>query len=248
MVYEELLEGSGLSKNESLIYLALLRIGRAKTSEIIKAANISTGRIYETLSKLITKGLVKSVSENGVKYFIASNPVSLIRYVEEKERDLHDKKEKLERIIPELKSISPYPELDNVSLIKGIRGIEPIFYDVALKADEIKIMGVRSGKDPRYNIWWKNLWKRWSIERLNKKAPLKILFSDDKTDYWRHYNNEKYAQVRVNKSISPSAVMILGENVFIFTYEEVMSCVHIVSKPIALSFSGFFESLWNISK
>ncbi len=247
-MYEKLLEGSGLSKNESLIYLALLKIGKAKSSQIIKAANISSGRIYETLSKLVTKGLVKSVSENGVKYFIASKPESLIRFVEEKEKDLHDKKEELEKIIPELKSISPHAELDNVSLIKGIRGIGPIFYDVAVKSDEVKIMGVRSGKNPRYNIWWKKLWKKWSIERLNKKAPLKILFSDDKTDYWNHYSNEKYAEVKVNKSVSPSAVMVLGENVFIFTYEDVMSCVHIVSKPIALSFSGFFDSLWKISK
>ncbi len=247
-MYEKLLEGSGLSKNESLIYLALLRIGKAKSSQIVNAAKISSGRIYETLEKLTAKGLVKMVSENGVKHFMASKPESLIQYVEEREKDLHEKKEELAKIIPELNSITPHTDLDNVSLIKGIRGIEPIFYEVALHAKEVKIMGVRSGKNLRYNTWWKKLWKNWSIERKHKKAPLKILFSDTNTDYWDHYKKEKYAEVRLNDTLSPSAVMILGDNVFMFTYEEVMSCVHIVSKPISLSFSGFFDSIWNVSK
>ena len=68
-MYKELLQACGLTQNESLVYVSLLKIGKATSSEIVKEANISSGKIYETLEKLIRKGLVKSIIENGVKNF-----------------------------------------------------------------------------------------------------------------------------------------------------------------------------------
>ena len=73
MVYEELLKACGLTQNESLVYLSLLKIGKTTTSKIVKEANISGGKIYETLEKLIQKGLVKSIIENGIKNFSKYN-------------------------------------------------------------------------------------------------------------------------------------------------------------------------------
>ena len=55
MVYEGLLKACGLTQNESLVYLSLLKIGKATSSKVVKEANISGGKIYETLEKLIQK-------------------------------------------------------------------------------------------------------------------------------------------------------------------------------------------------
>ena len=104
-MYEELLKECGLTQNESIVYLTLLKIGKSKSGNIIKEAKTSGGKIYETLYKLIDKGLVKSVSENNIKYFIANEPETLLLYMKEKEKILCKKEEKLEEVIPKLKSL-----------------------------------------------------------------------------------------------------------------------------------------------
>lgn len=244
-MYEELLKACGLTQNESLVYLTLLKIGKSKSGEIVKEAKISGGKIYETLYKLADKGLVKTISENNIKYFIANEPETLISYIKEKERLLHEKEEKLEKIIPELKLLKKHnKKLENVSLVKEVKGIFSLVENALDNAKEIKIMGVRSSKNVKYNNFWRN-WHRRRVQ-LGKKA--KIIFSDKNTEYWIFFRKLKYTKVKEIDNFTPSAIMIIDNNIFIFSYEEDFTCVHIISDSVTTSFSEFFNDLWKIAK
>ena len=245
MTHEELLKACGLTQNEGLVYLSLLKIGKATSSKIVKEANISSGKIYETLEKLIHKGLVKSIIENGVKNFMANEPEMLIEYIKDKERELHKKEEELEKILPQLKSLKEHEHrLENVSLIKGLRGIKPLIYESLEKSKAIKIMGVTSKKDIQFN----NFWEAWHIERIRLRKKAKIIFSDKNTDYWKFYKKLKYTEVKEILSFTPSAILIIDLNLFIFSYEEELTCIHIKSKSISDSFSQFFDGLWRVAE
>jgi sugar-specific transcriptional regulator TrmB len=244
-MYEQFLEDTGLTKNEAAAYIALLRIGKSKSYRIIKEADISSGKVYETLHKLSEKGLVKSVVENGVKHFIANKPDALFDYLKQKEKDIHDKEQELERILPQLGTLRKIDENpEEVSIIKGLRGISPIVYESLELRQEVKVMGVRSSKDEKFN----NFWKGWHRRRLELKINAKMLFSDKNTDYWRFYKKMHHTQVKETLSFSPSAVMIVGDNCFLFSYDKDFICIHIISESIAKSFTSFFDSLWNIAK
>ena len=243
-MYEKLLKTSGLTKNESKVYLTLLKIGKAKTGRIVKEAGVSGGKIYETLYKLIDKGLVESVTENGVKHFIANEPETLLSYIKEKETNLIKKREELEKILPDLKSIKREEELDSVFLIKGFKGISTIVYDVLKDCNEIKIMGVTSSKNVKYN----NFWRGWHRERVKLKKTAKMIFSDRNTDYWKFFKNLSYTAIKELTHFTPSAIMIIDDHSFIFSYGEDFTCIHIDSKSITTSFSEFFESLWKVAK
>jgi sugar-specific transcriptional regulator TrmB len=243
-MYEDFLEGTGLTKNESIVYLTLLKIGKAKTGEILKESKISSGKIYETLDKLSSKGLVKTIIENGIKQFIASDPKTLLRYLEEKENNLETKKKELEKILPKLQELKSNKQtLEEVSFIKGFRGISTVVYDALNTGDDVRIMGVRSSKDETFN----NFWKNWHKERISQKKNAKLLFSDKDTEYWKFFKKQEYTQVRETLSFSPSAILIIKNNSFIFSYEEEFTCTHIKSESIANSFRSFFDSLWNFS-
>jgi sugar-specific transcriptional regulator TrmB len=243
-MHEQLLEETGLTKNEASVYLALLRIGRAKAGEIIKESKVSSGKIYETLGKLIDKGLVKSFTENGVKHFLASEPESIISYIKEQETKLHKKEEELQKIIPALQSLRKDTlETEHLSLVKGFRGISPLVYQLMVDGKEIKVMGVRSSKDETFN----NFWKHWHQKRIDLKKNAKMLFTDKDTDYWKYFKEQRHTEVRETLSFSPSAIMIIDANVLIFTYEEEFTCIHIQSEGIAKSFSCFFDGLWEFS-
>jgi DNA-binding PadR family transcriptional regulator len=254
-MYQKLLEESGLTKNEAIVYTALLKLGNSKAGEIIHDAKISSGKIYETLDKLSAKGLVKTVIENGVKHFIANDPGALLLYLDEKERTLHEKKKDLEKIIPDLEQLRKLDaKLDTVSIIKGFRGVSPIIYDALEKNakkennlekdSDIMVMGVRSSKNVKFN----NFWKKWHRKRIELKKNALMLFCDKETDYWKFFKKLPYTKVRETLSFSPSAVMIIDDAVFIFSYDEELICIHIVSKSIADSFLGFFNSMWKFSE
>jgi sugar-specific transcriptional regulator TrmB len=241
-VYEELLENTGLTKNEAKVYLSLLRLGKAKSGQIIKDANISSGKIYEILTKLSDKGLIKVVIENGIKNFIANKPETLLDYLNEKEKILHEKKDALQKILPKLEGVAITQEhLENVSLIKGLRGLSPIVYDALERGKDIRVMGVRSSK----NVVFNNFWKNWHRKRIELKKKALMLFSDKNTDYWRFFKKMPHTEVREILSFSPSAVMLIDDNCFLLTYEEDLICIHVQSKAIANSFRSFFEGLWS---
>lgn len=244
-MHEELLKASGLTQNESLVYLALLKTGKSTSSKIVKEANISGGKIYETLDKLSQKGLVKSVIENGVKHFIASEPEMLIEYIKDKERELLKKEKELKDILPQLKNLKEHQQkLENVSYIKGFRGLTPVIYNTLKKAKSIKIMGVTSKKDVKFN----NFWKEWHKERVKLKKPAQMIFSDKNTEYWRFYKKLKHTKIKEILHFTPSAITIIDNNVFIHSYEEQLTTIHVLSDAIATSFSNFFNDLWQQAK
>ena len=147
-MYEDILYECGLTQNETAVYLALLKLGKAKSGEIVREAKISGGKIYETLYKLIEKGLVKEVIENGIKRFISNDPKTLLTYLEEKTLKIKEKKEQLEKIIPGFYKLSKNEsEIESVSIIKNLRGISTIVYGCLEKAKQIKAMGLNSSKD-----------------------------------------------------------------------------------------------------
>lgn len=238
---EELLKACGLTQNETIVYLTLLRTGSSKSGRILKESHVSGGKIYETLSRLIEKGLVKTRSENGVAHFSANDPETLLTYLKEKDRDLQDKEEALNRILPDLKKIWMIDRKEEaVAYIKGVRGIAPLVYDHLERGKDIAIMGVRSSKKAAYN----NFWRAWHRRRVQLRKHARVLFSDTKTDYWRFFKGLSHTDVREFITFTPAAVMIIDGTAFLFSYDEDMICVQVTSPAIAGSFAQFFEGLW----
>ena len=144
------------------------------------------------------------------------------------------------RFISELK----YGDFSHQMLIIGLRGIEPIVYNSLKKGKEIRIMGVNSSKEEKFN----NFWMHWHNHRVSLKKKVKIIFSDKNTKYWRFFKKLKFTEVKEILHFTPSAILIIDNEVFIFSYEDKFTCIHILTKSIASSFSQFFDDLWKISK
>src|SRR3989344_4179059 len=76
----ETLEKIGLTKNESIVYLTLVKSGTIKTAEILKKSGLNSGRIYDTLESLKHKGLISESNINGVKHFTALKDEKINRF------------------------------------------------------------------------------------------------------------------------------------------------------------------------
>lgn len=240
------LEHIGLTKNETLVYVALLKHGKSTSGEVINEAGVSSGKIYETLEKLIKKGLATYIVENGVKKFFANQPKTLFDYVGEQEVALRAKKQKIEKLLPQLEAIGKTEhDIDEVTVIKGFRGIRSVVYEVLEQAKTILVMGLRSSKHTTFN----NFWKAWHRRRVELKKEARLLFSDKHAPYWTFFKKLNYTRVREFLKASPAATLIIDEHCFLFTYEhDEFTCIHITSRSVSNSYKGFFEGLWDIAQ
>jgi len=109
---QKILEEIGLTKGEIKVYLTLLKTGETTTGEIIKEAQISSGKIYEILDKLIAKGLASYIIKEKTKYFQASSPNRILDYFHEKEFSLKQKEQEIEKELPSLLSLEKQGKKD----------------------------------------------------------------------------------------------------------------------------------------
>ncbi|MFH1065353.1 MAG: helix-turn-helix domain-containing protein [Nanoarchaeota archaeon] len=245
---EKLLEDIGLTRGEIRVYLTLLKLGETTTGRIIEEAQISSGKIYEILDKLIKKGLASYIIKNKTKYFSAASPNRILDYMHEKETELKSREETLAKELPSLLAIGKaLKKTYETNLFKGFKGIQTAIFealqDLTAK-DEVLAMGIISSKKKQYNL----LWQRWHKERIAKKVVCKAIFSDKNTEYFKAFKKMKLTEVKASQGITPSAIDIMSDRVLIFTYGEEPSCLSIKNPEISQSFRAFFETLWKIAE
>jgi sugar-specific transcriptional regulator TrmB len=245
---EKLLEAIGLTRGEIKVYLTLLKIGETTTGKIIEKARISSGKIYEILDKLIHKGLASYIIKNKTKYFSASSPNRILDFIEQKEKNIQQNKLQIEKELPSLLSLQKQMKKSHETrLYKGFKGYRTAIYEALydLKSnDEVLAMGIMTTKDEKYNI----LWKQWHQERIKKKIHCKMLFSDKKTDYFKHYTKMKFTKIKILPGVTPATLDVIGNKALIFTHGREPSVLVIENPEVAQSFRTFFTSLWKIAR
>lgn len=241
---EKLLEEIGLTQGEIKVYLTLLKTGETTTGKVIDKAQISSGKIYEILDKLIKKGLVSYIIKEKTKYFRASSPNRILNYLHEKEEVLKEKEQEMCRELPSLLALEKSTKKETeIHLFKGFRGVQTAIFEALsdlTNKDEVLGMGIFSKKPEQFNI----LWPKWHKERIRKKIKCRMLFSEKGTEYCTLFKKMKYTEVRFILGLTPAAVDVMGNRALIFTHGKDPSCLSIQHPEIVQSFKTFFETLW----
>lgn len=243
---EEKLVELGLSKNEAKIYLFLLKNPHITTGPIIKETGIANSRVYESLNSLINKGLVSYVIQKDGKYFDASPPEKFIEKEEERRK-------KINSLIPDLRRLKINKELKtNTAVFEGFEGFKTAFkkiIDDCPKEETIYILGF--SEQPYATESLRTFLKNMNLKSAEKKQKLKILMDNSsKKTFGKDREKEKYSEIRYMPKgyISPSAIDIFQDSVYIFLWEEKPYVFMIKNKRIAESFKQYFNFLWNLAK
>jgi sugar-specific transcriptional regulator TrmB len=238
----QVLEEIGLTKGESRIYLTLLKLNETTTGKIIENAEISAGKVYQILDKLIKKGLVSYIVKDKTKYFRASNPNRILNLLNEQKNEINNKEKRIKKILPELINAYSFEKKNNeTTLFRGIKGIQTAIFELLdNETGEIYAMGLVSSKDDKYNL----LWEKWHKERERRKIKCKCLFSEINEKYLKKLSSLKNTEIKLIPGITPSAITISKEYVLIQTYAEEAECLLIRNSNIAKSFQTFFQTMW----
>lgn len=242
------LENIGLTKNESKVYLSLLKEGTSKSGGILKQSGLNSGKIYEILDSLKKKGLISESLINNVKHFTAAPPSQILEYLHKQKEELEKDEEEIKKEIPLLEKLRQTKSKEIKAVVyMGLRGIKTAA-DEALdgmeKGQEILAMGVTEKKNEKFNEFW----RQWTLRRIQRKIQAKHIFSE-KGNYAEEFRKIRHTEVRVLNGLTPVTIDIFGKDkVLILNYDEPVSCTMIYDKNTATSFINFFYQLWKISE
>lgn len=137
-MYKEELKNIGFSEGEADVYAYLLKSGEKSASDIIDGTGLKRGNTYNILESLVNKQVVLQSEKNKVAHFRIENPRALLDYVDNKKRDLDNKKVTIEALLPSL--VSTYQLTTNkpvVSYYEGKEGFAHILNDTLTSKTEV---------------------------------------------------------------------------------------------------------------
>jgi sugar-specific transcriptional regulator TrmB len=244
------LEKFGLTEGEAKVYLALLRIGKSTIGNIIKEAHVSNSKVYNILDRLSKKGLIGIVTENNRKSFEAKSPEMLKENLQEAEKELENKKKKLNSILPSLKGIFEAHEVkQEAEILQGIRGIKAFTERLlknSKKGDTIYILG-----SPREaGAILEGYYTDWHKRRIKKGIKCKIIYNSEAKKYAKTRKKLKLADVRIlpPEIITPVAIDFNNEEVGTLVFGKSPFCFAVKNIEIANNYKKYFGLLWKISK
>jgi HTH-type transcriptional regulator, sugar sensing transcriptional regulator len=127
----------GLNDKEIKVYLTLLEYGAISVRSLAELADLNRGSAYDILKSLQEKGLVSYFHQDTKQKFVAEDPSSLVKLVENKEKELQKVKDNFGDLIPELKALQDKGgNLPTTKFYEGIKGIREILDDLLLTMSE----------------------------------------------------------------------------------------------------------------
>lgn len=235
------LEQLGLTKNQSLVYISLLKLGSTTAQNIIKESGLHRSRVYDSLEKLEDLGLVSFVIKDFKKYFQATKPEKLLDYIDEK-------KEIINQILPELKKLEgTKKETINAYVYKGKEGIKTIHSEMLKEGKDVYVLGAKGMifKELPYFI------PNFEKERIKKKIKFTLIY--DKKEIKDFEKGIVKRRLFEGKSFtygfeSKSVVNIFGNKVAIVLWKDYPSAFMIDNKEIADSFRKWFNFIYKSLK
>ena len=240
MIHKDLLLSIGLTKNEAEVYLILLNLNETTASKIAEKTKISRPHVYDSLNKLIDKGMASYIIKNNKKYFRPAKPTKIIEYLKEKEFELKEKESKVKEVIPELKKMfQPLKKKPMVEVYEGVEGIKTILNDI-----------IRTGRELlAFNTLGKEFFDyapKWVIEKyLDERKKKKIKSRQFYVKGAKIIKHPMAKYKEIPRQFSQVTLFVYGNNVVMFILIEEPLTIKIESKEVANLYRGQFNLMWN---
>jgi len=233
---QETLEKIGIKEIEVKTYLALLDLGEATTTKIAERTDLGRVHMYQITNKLIEKGLASFIIKNNVKYFSAADPETILKELEENQRNF-------KKILPELKKRQKLIALDTkVEIYRGVEGINTILKIILRDKKNYVMLG---GGEQFSKADIKTITNIFLKQAEKLKIEGKLL--DRKEAHFVVAKHEKYHFIQKEYLTSTTSV-VWGKKYAIFVWTSPYYVILVENKEIAESNLALFNYLWKISE
>ncbi|MFC1753715.1 TrmB family transcriptional regulator [Thermoproteota archaeon] len=243
----KLLEEIGLTQGETKVYLALIRMGATKTGALAKEAEVSSSKVYKILDRLIKKGLAGHVTKGKTKYYSAMEPKRVLEYMEEKEKSLHEKKELVKKLVPQLELEQKMSgERTEAVIYEGAKAISNFFRNIIDElepGEEYHVLGAKYSAGLRPFFYNHHTRRAKKGIKLNMLANYEVKESLEPTTYVN-------ARIRFLPQylITDMGITFYKDKSFIIMWTKSPVGFLIKGEEAVKSFRSYFNALWKIAK
>ncbi len=233
-MYEKLI-ALGLTSSEAKIYVSLIENGRLQAGMISRKTGIHRRSVYDSLERLIEKGLVSWIKENDKRYYYAENPEKLSDIV-------NMKKQLVDSMLPTLNiKFNEKKEKQETKFYKGLDGIKSILEDQINTEKPVYIIGASydASKILKYYM------PHYTSTRVKKKLKLYLIYAGGKREFAIPYGETAYLP---ESYASPVSTNIYGDKVAIVVWSIEPVAILIKNKNVADTYKNYFDILWKIAK
>jgi len=240
------LNATGMSKNEIIVYIEILKLGRSTVGPIAAKTKLYKQSVYNTISKLKEKGFIDVELRNNRNYYFAKDPECLVN-------SLESKKSQINSILPELYALQGIEKhISDIKVYVGLRAFS-FFHEKMLKQspknEMIKVIG--AGGNQFLSIMKRGVFfTRYENIRNQRNISHQLLMYENQRNTDPDYINRRNVEVKYLPSNfnQPYATQIWNDRIAIILFSESPQIIEIKKPAIHKSFSNYFEVLWETAK
>jgi len=240
----QLLKEIGLTETEIKVYLALIKIGATSAGRIVEETGVYRKNLYDTLNRLIEKGLVSYVIENKIRFFQAKSPENLEKYLDEKKAKIEEQKHEIKATISEMNSFfSKAPVEIESEIYRGTEGIKTILKE-CLNYKEVLFIGATGDVEKRLPYFWPH----YNKKREKLKCRWKLLLVYESRN--KKITKSNYYEYKILPKILSglNVIYIYGDYIANVLWMEKPVTFVIKHKTLANNYRKYFDYIWKSIK
>ncbi len=238
----EIFKELGFSEREVKVYTALLELGSTTVGPIASKTKLQHSKVYQTLDKLIEKGLVSYIVVSKTKHYQASDPKEILNLIE-------DRKRRFKEVLEELEAKQKYSHSKQIAIVhEGYKSFKALFNRLADELNKGDIYWAFAFKG-EYHDTQASLFLRKFHEKLKEKEiDDRVLghFSVKK-EIKKTFEGNKNIKIRFTKNETPLGVIIIKNKIINLIWGERPTAIEITSEQIYRQYKNFFLDIWKKS-
>ncbi len=241
-MYTELFQELGLAQNEARIYETLLREGESAVGHIATESKVHRRNVYDSLNRLVEKGLVFEIIQHRENHYQAVDPHKLSDVLQEKQRSL-------DKVMPDLATLyTGKPHTEDVYIYRGTEGWKNYMREILRLGQNAYCFGAKAAIN---HDRLKGSFDHF-LQEFHRKE-LKFYNIYDYSIKGTKYEGHISSQYRfLPKSYGTTCTTtILTDRVFFFsgvnlgTVNESYAITVVVNPEIALAFKTWWQFIWD---
>ena len=241
-MYTDILTKLDLTKNEAKIYETLLKHGETTVAKISGEAQINRRNVYDSLSRLIEKGLIFEIRQGKENLYQAVDPKKLMESIKEKEIAL-------ESIMPALQDLYiSTPHHEDVYVYRGVEGWKNVMRDILRVGKDVDIIGGKGAwADPKIAGYSQQFFAQAKKKGIKFRTLYDIEVEKEQRNILKIFETE-YRFLPEGYS-STGAMEIFGDYITLLPLTsgniDESSFTVVVNKRMADAFRVWFKLMWN---
>lgn len=241
---DTVLRSLGLTKNEIIVYRCLL-MSPGLAGEVTARTGIHRRNVYDSMERLVKKGLVGYVTRNNRKHFEATDPKHFLYLIKKEKEELESKERALAEVLPQILLLkNSVKENARVTVFEGKRGLINLLEDVLKTRRTNLVFSTTKIRFIRQYLEW------FHKRRVRLKIVDRLILNEREKERASRLSRMPCTHVRVMRDEfdTPLAINVYANKVGMLIFSDNPIAILIEDRSVANSFKNYFELLWKMAR